>query len=88
MEIHTPFDDKIPEQLRRLPQLAYNLWWSWTPEARARYFTYLQQPLHGRHFMMGDQISYHPGWQEGAFSSAHHALTLLQGRVRAELAAA
>ena len=60
----------------------------WTPEARARYFSYLQQPLNGRHFMMGDQISYHPGWQEGAFSSAHNALTLMQERVRAEIAAA
>lgn len=49
----------------------------WTDEARARYFRYLQQPLQGRHLMMGDQMSYHPGWQEGAFSSAHHALAEL-----------
>lgn len=28
------FDDKIPEKINRLPELAYNLWWSWTPEAR------------------------------------------------------
>ena len=60
----------------------------WTPETRARYFRVLQQPLNGRHFMMGDQISYHPGWQEGAFSSAHHALNELQRRVRGERAAA
>jgi len=60
----------------------------WTPEARKQYFSYLQQPLAGRHFMMGDQISYHPGWQEGAFSSAHNALTELQKRVRSELASA
>ena len=46
----------------------------WSQEARDRYFRYLQQPLHGRHLMMGDQMSYHPGWQEGALSSAHHAL--------------
>jgi monoamine oxidase len=57
----------------------------WTPETRARYFTYLQQPLAGRHFLMGDQLSYHPGWQEGAFSSAHNAMTELQKRVSAEL---
>jgi glycogen phosphorylase len=25
---------KIPEQIGRLPELAYNLWWSWTAEAR------------------------------------------------------
>lgn len=46
----------------------------WSQEARDRYFRYIQQPLHGRHLMMGDQMSYHPGWQEGALSSAHHAL--------------
>jgi glycogen phosphorylase len=27
-------DKKIPEKINRLPELAYNLWWSWTPEAR------------------------------------------------------
>jgi glycogen phosphorylase len=27
-------EDKIPEKINRLPELAYNLWWSWTPEAR------------------------------------------------------
>ncbi len=53
----------------------------WTPETIERYFTYLQQPLAGRHFLMGDQLSFHPGWQEGAFSSAHHALSELAGRV-------
>ena len=46
----------------------------WSQEARDRYFHYLQRPLHGRHLMMGDQMSYHPAWQEGALSSAHHAL--------------
>ncbi|MEM1435007.1 MAG: FAD-dependent oxidoreductase [Pseudomonadota bacterium] len=60
----------------------------WTPETRAQYFGYLQQPVANRHFLMGDQLSYHPGWQEGAFSSAHHALSELQKRVRAERAAA
>jgi len=61
---------------------------SWTPETRKLYFTYLQTPLNDRHFMMGDQISYHPGWQEGAFSSAHHSLTELGKRVSAELGGA
>jgi len=59
----------------------------WTEEARTRYFGYLQTPLNGRHFLMGDQLSYHPGWQEGAFSSAHHALRALEARVRTEAAA-
>lgn len=27
--------DHIPSKIARLPELAYNLWWSWTPEARA-----------------------------------------------------
>jgi monoamine oxidase len=60
----------------------------WTEETRAQYFSYLQTPLNDRHFMMGDQISYHPGWQEGAFSSAHHSLTELGKRVTAELGGA
>jgi glycogen phosphorylase len=30
----TQFDGKIPEPLGRLPELAYNVWWSWVPEAR------------------------------------------------------
>jgi monoamine oxidase len=46
----------------------------WSDEARERHFRYLQQPLHGRHLMLGDQMSYHPAWQEGALSSAYHAL--------------
>ncbi|WP_460047569.1 flavin monoamine oxidase family protein [Sessilibacter sp. MAH2] len=28
----------------------------------------------GRHFMIGDQVSRHSGWQEGALASAHNAL--------------
>ncbi|HSH04982.1 MAG TPA: alpha-glucan family phosphorylase [Anaerolineae bacterium] len=27
--------DKMPEKIKRLPEVAYNLWWSWTPEARS-----------------------------------------------------
>jgi monoamine oxidase len=58
----------------------------WTEEARRHYYPILQQPT-GRHYLIGDQISYHPGWQEGAVSSAHHALANLDRRVRAELTA-
>jgi monoamine oxidase len=36
--------------------------------------------------MMGDQISYHSGWQEGAFASAHRAMADMDRRVHAELA--
>ena len=30
----TPLDDKMPEKLSRLPELASNLWWSWNPDGR------------------------------------------------------
>ena len=56
---------------------------SWSQDARDQYFELLQKP-EGRHYMVGDQISYHPGWQEGALSSAHHALHELNKRIRAE----
>lgn len=56
----------------------------WSEDARQRWFQRLQQP-EGRHYLMGDQISYHPGWQEGALSSAHYVLHDLNQRVQAEL---
>ena len=52
-------------------------------EDRARYFPILQKP-DGRHYMIGDQISYHSSWQEGAFASAENALLEFDKRVRAE----
>ncbi|MDH5214966.1 MAG: FAD-dependent oxidoreductase [Gammaproteobacteria bacterium] len=58
----------------------------WTDEVRAQYFSRLQNP-EGRHYMIGDQISYHSSWQEGAFASAEFALQDLDKRVRAEMAA-
>ncbi len=39
-----PTTQPIPEKLSRLPELAYNLWWSWTPEARTL-FKQLDYPL-------------------------------------------
>ncbi len=51
---------------------------------RDQYYGLLQQPAGGRHFMIGDQISYHSSWQEGAFGSAEFALLELDKRVRAE----
>jgi glycogen phosphorylase len=36
--------DKLPEKIRRLDELAYNLWWSWTPNAR-EIFKRLDYPL-------------------------------------------
>ena len=40
----TPLDEKIPDKIKRLGELAYNLWWSWTPEAR-EIFRRLDYPL-------------------------------------------
>ena len=55
----------------------------WTVETRERYYKLLQQPAGGRHYVIGDQISYHPSWQEGAMASAEYALLDLDKRVRA-----
>ncbi len=38
------FSDNIPEKLNRLPELVYNLWWSWSEEAR-ELFRRLDYPL-------------------------------------------
>ena len=58
----------------------------WTDESRERYYKLLQQPAGGRHYMIGDQISYHSSWQEGAMASAEFALLDLDQRVRAAAA--
>jgi len=50
-------------------------------------FKMIQAPA-GRHYMIGDQISFHSSWQEGAFASATNALQDLDRRVRAELSTA
>ena len=56
----------------------------WTPEDERDFYGVLQAP-EGRHYMVGDQISHHSGWQEGAIRSAHHALADINRRVQAEL---
>ena len=55
----------------------------WSDELRARWMKRLQAPV-GRHYLIGDQVSYHPGWQEGAIHSAYHAMADIDRRVRAE----
>lgn len=42
--IMTPLDSKVPAKISRLPELAYNLWWSWNVEARTL-FRRLDPPL-------------------------------------------
>ena len=51
----------------------------WTDELRARHFETLQRPV-GRHYLIGDQVSYAPGWQEGAIRSAQAAMRDLDAR--------
>lgn len=55
----------------------------WSPVARQKFFARIQAPV-GNHYMIGDQVSYHPGWQQGAMHSALHAVTDIDKRVRAE----
>lgn len=60
-------------------------WPDGLPESK---FRLLQAPDGGRHYLIGDQITHHTGWQEGAFASAHHAMADLDRRVQAELSGA
>ena len=53
----------------------------WDEELAKKWFKTLQTPV-GNHFLMGDQVSYHPGWQEGAMASAHHAIAEIDARER------
>lgn len=53
----------------------------WTSEVQER-FDILQQPINGRHYFIGDQMSYHGAWQESAILSAHWALEDMDQRVR------
>jgi monoamine oxidase len=53
----------------------------WNEPLYKQWFTKLQAPS-GNHFLIGDQVSYHPGWQEGAIASAHYALAQIDARER------
>jgi monoamine oxidase len=54
----------------------------WDDALFKQWFKVLQKPA-GSHYLMGDQVSYHPGWQEGAIASAHHAIADIDARERA-----
>lgn len=54
----------------------------WDEDLYKQWFKVLQTPI-GNHFLIGDQVSYHPGWQEGAIFSAHHAIAEIDKRERA-----
>jgi monoamine oxidase len=53
----------------------------WDEALLKQWFTRLQKPV-GSHYMIGDQVSYHPGWQEGAIASAHFAIADIDARER------
>jgi monoamine oxidase len=57
----------------------------WEPEMREKYFELIQAPA-GRHYMIGDQVSYHSGWQQGAMHSALHTIADIDRRTREQLA--
>jgi monoamine oxidase len=59
----------------------------WDEALLKQWFKTLQTPV-GTHYLIGDQVSYHPGWQEGAIASAHHAIADIDARVRAHGVAA
>ncbi len=44
IEPTSPGDIRMPEEFSRLRELAYNLWWSWTPRARG-FFSAISKPL-------------------------------------------
>ena len=56
---------------------------AWTDELRARWFELLRAPV-GNHYLIGDQMSYLPGWQEGAMYSAFHALADIERREQSQ----
>jgi monoamine oxidase len=53
----------------------------WDETLYKQWFKTLQAPS-GNHFLIGDQVSYHPGWQEGAIASAHYAIGEIDARER------
>ena len=54
---------------------------AWSIELRDQWYKLLQAPT-GNHYIIGDQMSYLPGWQEGAMYSAFHALADIDLRER------
>jgi monoamine oxidase len=58
----------------------------WDPQnpAHQRAYRRLLAP-DGKFFMIGDQISPYPGWQEGAIISAEHVMAQITGRRSTEI---
>lgn len=53
----------------------------WSESARANHYRRLQAPV-GNFYIIGDQMSYLSGWQEGAMTSAFHAIADIDQRER------
>lgn len=66
--------DKVPYLFGCAPE--------WSEEARKKHYPVLRE-AEGRHYMVGDQMSYHSGWQEGAVYSAHAVIDKIHRRVHA-----
>lgn len=54
----------------------------WSPDLCSRWFDRLREAV-GCHYLIGDQVSHHAGWQEGAVHSAFRAIADIDQRVRA-----
>jgi monoamine oxidase len=58
---------------------------AWNESLRAQWYKTLREPV-GRHYLVGDQISDLPSWQEGAVHSAFFAIADIDRRVREQKA--
>ncbi len=81
-----PVDEKIPEKINRLPELAYNLWWSWSLEAR-ELFRRLDYPMwrrtqHNPVQMLQElsPIQLKAASQDGAFIRQYNKVMMLYDR--------
>ena len=52
----------------------------WNEALCTQWFTRLESPV-GNHYLIGDQVSFLPGWQEGAVHSAFYAIADIDARV-------
>ena len=59
---------------------------AWSESLRAQWYELLRKPV-GNHYLVGDQISDMPSWQEGAVHSAFYAIADIDRRVREQAAA-
>jgi len=59
---------------------------AWSGPLRTQWFKTLREPA-GHHYLLGDQISELPSWQEGAVRSAFFALADIDRRVRESVVA-